>query len=84
MFIQPGAKTPGNHVTPRNHVIDERSNVQATKGSVATTPGGDDPPGAAVPEPGTMLLVGSGLAGAAWMRRRRKAQTQEIRAADVA
>ncbi|MBK8976749.1 MAG: PEP-CTERM sorting domain-containing protein [Planctomycetes bacterium] len=40
-------------------------------------PGGNPPPGgggnpaAPVPEPGTMLLFGSGLAGAAWLRRRR-------------
>ncbi|MDA0935326.1 MAG: PEP-CTERM sorting domain-containing protein, partial [Planctomycetota bacterium] len=34
--------------------------------------GGGNPPGSPVPEPGTMLLVGSGLAGAAVARRRRK------------
>lgn len=34
---------------------------------------GGGPAGGPVPEPGTMLLVGTGLAGAAMLRRKRKA-----------
>jgi hypothetical protein len=36
------------------------------------TGGGSPPSGSPVPEPGTMLLVGTGLAGAALLRRRRR------------
>jgi hypothetical protein len=36
--------------------------------------GGGGPAGSAVPEPGTLFLVGSGLAGAAMLRRRRQAK----------
>lgn len=43
-------------------------------GTAATDLGGPDAPGPGepVPEPGTMLLVGSGLAGAALLGRRRR------------
>jgi hypothetical protein len=44
-----------------------------TAGTGASGLGGGNPPGGSpVPEPGTMLLVGTGLAGAAFMRRRRQ------------
>jgi len=39
-------------------------------------PGGGTPGGSPVPEPGTMLLVGTGLAGAALMRRRRQLKVE--------
>ncbi len=38
--------------------------------------GGGGAGGSPVPEPGTMLLVGTGLAGAALMRRRRKFEVE--------
>jgi PEP-CTERM motif-containing protein len=41
--------------------------------------GGGNPPGGGgspVPEPGTMLLVGTGLAGAAFLRRRRQPKVE--------
>ncbi len=43
-------------------------------------PGGGGPAGSPVPEPGTMLLVGTGLAGAALMRRRRQAAEVQAQA----
>lgn len=42
------------------------------KGEPGGGGGGGGPAGSPVPEPGTMLLVGTGLAGAALMRRRRQ------------
>jgi len=38
--------------------------------------GSPAPGGSPVPEPGTMLLVGTGLAGAAFMRRRKQPEVE--------
>lgn len=48
------------------------SGGSSTDGGKEGGQGGNGPGGSPVPEPGTMLLVGTGLAGAAFMRRRRK------------
>jgi hypothetical protein len=43
--------------------------------------GGGTPPTPSVPEPGTMLLFGTGLAGMAWYRRRKGARSQKAETA---
>lgn len=48
------------------------NNLGTQEFSITVVPGGQDP----IPEPATMLLLGSGLAGAAALRRRRRGQNQ--------
>jgi PEP-CTERM motif len=49
-----------------------QNNLGTQEFSITVTPGGQQP----VPEPATMLLLGSGLAGAAALRRRKRRQGQ--------
>jgi hypothetical protein len=80
----PGAKTtPTNggqtlyDKSQRNDPSPDAGNQPATSGDSyysnadRDTKTGEDDPNTAVPEPGTLLLMGVGLAGAAWMRHRR-------------
>lgn len=48
-------------------------------GGQGAGPGGTPPPGQPVPEPATMLLVGSGVAGLGWSRRRKAKQQAEAK-----
>lgn len=52
--------------------LETDENILGTQEFSITVLGGDDP----IPEPATMLLLGSGLAGAAALRRRKRRQTQ--------
>lgn len=73
---------PGDHnqvdPVPGGNVTEPPPGGEGTQpGSTPGAPGSGNPPaggggGSPVPEPGTMLLVGTGLAGAALLRRRRQ------------
>lgn len=69
-----GGGGPTSPLTPGDNVSDGGAGDGVLGG------GGGGPGGSPVPEPGTMLLVGTGLAGAALMRRRQKAQKTESEA----
>jgi len=70
---------PANPMSSYAYSVDSGAtwgNLGATNSSyhsfgvqIFGTPGGEPTP--SVPEPGTMLLMGVGAAGAAWMRRRK-------------
>ena len=82
---------PDNHVvdpgtsTPSTNSPSESEPGSGPSSPGGSNPGGGNPPGGGteggggspVPEPGTLLLVGTGLAGAALLRRRRQALQQD-------
>ena len=80
----PGAKTSPNSGGQTVHEKSQRTDPGQGNGSQPSHSGDyyysnpdrtekvlPDDPTTAVPEPGTLILMGAGLAGAAWMRRRR-------------
>jgi hypothetical protein len=68
----PPVNQPDNGaLTPNNQTGEQGPSGGSQGGSGGGAGGGGGQP---VPEPGTLLLVGSGLAGAALLRRRRQAK----------
>jgi len=66
---------PGNYIgsfSVLGGVDDQDQNILATQEfTIMVTPGGQNP----IPEPASMLLLASGLAGAASLRRRKRSQS---------
>ena len=70
LLIPPGSYTGSFSVL--GGVDDQDQNILATQEfTIVVTPGGQNP----VPEPASMLLLASGLAGAAALRRRKRSQS---------